>query len=332
MTTINGTVITVPQIDAPSASTMAEAAAALTNAGYSVTGSMSGNTIMASKNGVSYLFVITTTNYVTLTVDGKVVEYVAADGSFKASAASKTLDTNITGKGTGYLKNGTTYAPYTTTDTAMIAKTTGTTTEITTGYVKTAVKSGVTGVTVPGSYAKAGEKLTVTAESITANYNVTVTYTDGTKTGLTVKGSNETAGTADVKLTIVPEKDIEITAVTSAAKPALMTFTAPVDVTNEPNTGLNYTWTLDRTTAYVGETVNGTLTVTGTAKASPAPAVAMTAAMGAINWSSADAPTGADLSTLNTLKLAAGVTYNFTIHFSFEVLSGTTGTLTVSYS
>lgn len=100
-------------------------------------------------------------------------------------------------------------------------------------------------MTVPGNYAKAGEKLTVTAESITAGYNVTVTYTDGTKTGLTVKGSNDTAAAAAVELTIVPEKDIEITAVASAAKPGCCGLTPFPKPSTEG--GLTFTWALDQT-------------------------------------------------------------------------------------
>lgn len=56
---------------------------ALTDAGYTVTGSLGTGTIMASKDGKSYSFVIVTAQYITLTVDGKVVEYVAANGSFR---------------------------------------------------------------------------------------------------------------------------------------------------------------------------------------------------------------------------------------------------------
>ena len=207
--TIDGTVITVPQINAPSASTMAEAAAALTNAGYSVTGSMSANTIMASKNGVSYLFVITTTNYVTLTVDGKVVEYVAANDSFQASVASTTKNTDITGKGTGYY-DGTSYNPYVTSSgTALIAAGSGKL-AITTGYVKTINASSIgytgdiagakvkltlaSGAATNVEYNKESLKVEVAKADLTAgDYTVTVTvtldgaddlvFTDTAKTG-----------------------------------------------------------------------------------------------------------------------------------------------------
>ena len=333
--TISGTVITVPVIDNATTSVMAQAAAALANAGYSVTGSMGTGTIMASKNGVNYVFVIEESYYVTLTVDGKVVEYVAADSSFNASANSKTLTTDITGKGTNYY-DGTNYHPYVTSSgTALIAKTSGTTTEITTGYVATTVsgsltKSGtVTGVTVPGSYAKAGEKLTVTANGVGAGENVTVTYTDGTKTGLTVKGSNETAGAADVKLTIVPEKDIVITAVASAAKPAAVTYTTPATTTNN---GLTFTWALDQTAGFVGDTFTGTLTVTGTASGTPKAAL-MIGTDKVTVWNTIDAVKfGADTTTAaNTLTLT-GVSYGTetaTFRFSFEAK---TGALTASYT
>ncbi len=328
VTTISGATITVPEIDVAKSTAvqMSDAVNALTDAGYTVTGSLGTGTIMASKDGKSYSFVIVTAQYITLTVDGKVVEYVAANGSFKATADSTTVAKDITGKGTGYLKDST-YTAYSTTSTApVIAKTSGTTTEITTGYVATTVKSGVTGVTVPGSYAKAGEKLTVTAESITAGYNVTVTYTDGTKTGLTVKGSNDTAAAADVELTIVPEKDIEITAVTSAAKPAAVTYTVPETKTEG---GLTFTWALDQTAGFVGDTFTGTLTVTGAGTKS---VKLMIDSSSVTNWNTIDAVKfGADTTTANTLTLT-GVSYGTdtaTFRFSFTAAAGT---LTASYT
>ena len=182
------------------------------------------------------------------------------------------------------------------------------------------------GVTVAKNYAKAGAKLTVTAEDITAGYNVTVTYTDGTKTGLTVKGSNETAGTADVKLTIVPEKDIEITAVASAAKPAAVAYTVPETKTEG---GLTFTWALDQTAGFVGDTFTGTLTVTGAGTKSVALKLGSTAVT---NWNTIDAVKfGADTTTANTLTLT-GVSYGTdtaTFRFSFTAADDT---LTASYT
>lgn len=334
VTTISGATITVPEIDVAKspAVQMSDAVNALTDAGYTVTGSLGTGTIMASKDGKSYSFVIVTAQYVTLTVDGKVIEYVAAtidrSGNFKATADSKTLETDITGKGTYYF-DGTNYEKYAdATDTALIAKTSGTTTEITTGYVATTVKSGVTGVTVPGSYAKAGEKLTVTATGVGAGENVTVTYTDGTKTGLTVKGSNETAAAADVKLTIVPEKDIEITAVASAAKPAAVAYTVPATKTVD---GLTFTWALDQTAGFVGDTFTGTLTVTGTATA--AKNVALKIASSDVTvWNTPDAVAGGATIDTNTLKFTNVASYGTsaqTFRFSFTAAAGT---LTASYT
>ena len=196
-------------------------------------------------------------------------------------------------------------------------------TVIETGYVSVTTTSGVT---VAKNYAKAGEKLTVTAENITAGYNVTVTYTDGTKAGLTVKGSNDTAAAADVKLTIVPEKDIEITAVASAAKPAAVTYTVPETKTEG---GLTFTWALDQTAGFVGDTFTGTLTVTGAGTKSVALKLGSTAVT---NWNTIDAVKfGADTTNANTLTLT-GVSYGTdtaTFRFSFTAADDT---LTASYT
>ena len=208
--TISGTVITVPVIDNAATSNMAQAAAALTNAGYSVTGSMGANTIMASKNGVNYVFVIENSYYVTLTVDDKVVEYVAATSAnpSKASVASTTKDTDITGKGTYY--NDGSYKKYAdATGTAMIAVGAGKL-AVTTGYVATIDASSIgytgdingadvkltlaSGAATNVEYNKESLKVAIDKSKLTAgDYTVTVTvtldgaddlvFTDTAKTG-----------------------------------------------------------------------------------------------------------------------------------------------------
>ncbi len=289
----------------------------LKDAGYRRIDLSNGEAIDA--NGDYFYFDTITTNYYTLKVDGEVVEYI------KKNAKSETTLGQIQGEGTGYIKdNGASVIGYSAkTDKTEVVSNATAATVIKTGYVSVTTTSGVTAAK---NYAKAGEKLTVTAENITAGYNVTVTYTDGTKTGLTVKGSNDTAATADVKLTIVPEKDIEITAVASAAKPAAVTYTVPETKTEG---GLTFTWALDQTAGFVGDTFTGTLTVTGAGTKSVALKLGSTAVT---NWNTIDAVKfGADTTTANTLTLT-GVSYGTdtaTFRFSFTAADDT---LTASYT
>ena len=289
----------------------------LKDAGYRRIDLSNGEAIDA--NGDYFYFDTITTNYYTLKVDGEVVEYI------KKNAKSETTLGQIQGEGTGYIvNNGASVTGYSAkNDKTEVVSNATAATVIETGYVKVTTTSGVT---VAKNYAKAGAKLTVTAEDITAGYNVTVTYTDGTKTGLTVKGSNETAGTADVKLTIVPEKDIEITAVASAAKPAAVAYTVPETKTEG---GLTFTWALDQTAGFVGDTFTGTLTVTGAGTKSVALKLGSTAVT---NWNTIDAVKfGADTTTANTLTLT-GVSYGTdtaTFRFSFTAADDT---LTASYT
>ena len=289
----------------------------LKDAGYRRIDLSNGEAIDA--NGDYFYFDTITTNYYTLKVDGEVVEYIKKD------ANSETTLGQIQGEGTGYIKdNGASVIGYSAkTDKTKVVSNATAATVIKTGYVSVTTTSGVT---VAKNYAKAGEKLTVTAENITAGYNVTVTYTDGTKTGLTVKGSNETAAAADVELTIVPEKNITITAVTSAAKPAAVTYTVPETKTEG---GLTFTWALDQTAGFVGDTFTGTLTVTGAGTKS---VKLMIDSSSVTNWNTIDAVKfGADTTTANTLTLT-GVSYGTdtaTFRFSFTAAAGT---LTASYT
>ena len=289
----------------------------LKDAGYRRIDLSNGEAIDA--NGDYFYFDTITTNYYTLKVDGEVVEYI------KKNAKSETTLGQIQGEGTGYIKdNGASVIGYSAkTDKTEVVSNATAATVIKTGYVSVTTTSGVT---VAKNYAKAGEKLTVTAENITAGYNVTVTYTDGTKTGLTVKGSNETAAAADVELTIVPEKNITITAVTSAAKPAAVAYTVPETKTEG---GLTFTWALDQTAGFVGDTFTGTLTVTGAGTKS---VKLMIDSSSVTNWNTIDAVKfGADTTTANTLTLTS-VSYGTdtaTFRFSFTAAAGT---LTASYT
>ena len=353
MAYISGATITVPEIDIAKspAAQMSDAVNALTNAGYTVTGSLGTGTIMATKGGVSYSFVVVTSQYVTLTVDGKVVEYIAADNTFAATAASTTVEKNITGKGTGYVKSSNStdsYAAYSTTSTAALVATGGKATVIETGYVKvtntiTATTAGdLTSGTVAlvntkaaGSdtvalYNKLGVKVTISSANIgSKDYEVVlkedsvVLDTDNTRQGenydVTYTFTNLTADVDASKITVnVDEVKTPVT------------FTAPVADSTSVS-GMTFTWALDKYSAKEGETVTGTLTVTGAGTAS----VKLTSTSAAADWNTLDAVAGgANTDTSNTLTLTS-VNYgtdSATFRFSFTVGSTTVGTLAASYT
>ena len=343
--TISGTVITVPVIDNATTSVMAQAAAALANAGYSVTGSMGTGTIMASKNGVNYVFVIEESYYVTLTIDGKVVEYVAANSATpsKATANSTTVEKDITGKGTGYLKDGTYTAYSTSSTTPVIAKTSGGATVIETGYVQigttqaTSVSglgssSGTNKVTVTTgdvAYNKATVKIEVDKGYVDKDYTITVenngvavkTFTAKKDTDIkeTVSLGNLTADIADSKITV-----------TAAAVTAPITFTKPADEVNNSTTGLTYVWALDNDSAKVGEKVTGTLTITGTSTAASNVQLTSTGATAA--WGIPGDVAGKASVAAGKLHIESGVITNITVNFEFTVGATTVGTLTASYT
>ena len=323
VTTISGATITVPEIDVAKSTAvqMSDAVNALTDAGYTVTGSLGTGTIMASKDGKSYSFVIVTAQYITLTVDGKVVEYVAANGSFKATADSTTVAKDIAGKGTGYLKNGT-YAAYSTTGTApVIAKSSDTTTVIETGYVtiNATQDTSVTGLTSSTvtvttgnvAYNKATVKITAAKANVTKDYTITVMNgSDVVKTFTAKAGADidETVSlgdlTANVAANAITVKADEIKATHSISYPTAVT-----------NNGVTMTVT-GPATAKEGETVTAKATFSGTA------AVATTFTVGNVTptWD-ATLPSGMTASS-TTVTIADGTAYLTAVEVLFTFTMG----------
>ena len=269
----------------------------LKDAGYRRIDLSNGEAIDA--NGDYFYFDTITTDYYTLKVDGKVVEYI------KKNAKSETTLGQIQGEGTGYIVNNS--APVVgysakTVKTEVVSNATAATV-IETGYVNVTTTSGVT---VAKNYAKAGAKLTVTATSVAANNKVTVTYTDGSDTK-TVSGVNDTAAAANVELTITPKKDIVITNVATADN---ADYTVTAAVTGTVPAGLTVTVNPATATAKAGDKVTVTVTVKGNADAT------LTLANGA--WVSSTVPAGANLSGA-ALSFHAGVEYDATIQYVITV-------------
>ena len=322
VTTISGATITVPEIDVAKSTAvqMSDAVNALTDAGYTVTGSLGTGTIMASKDGKSYSFVIVTAQYITLTVDGKVVEYVAANGSFKATADSTTVAKDIAGKGTGYLKNGT-YTAYSTTGTTpVIAKTSGTTTAIETGYVTidatqassvTGLTSTVTVTTGNVAYNKATVKITAAKADVTKDYTITVMNGSDVVKTFTAKANadiDETVSlgdlTANVAANAITVKADEIKATHSISYPTAVT-----------NNGVTMTVT-GPATAKEGETVTAKATFSGTA----AGATTFTVGNVTPTWD-ATLPSGMTASS-TTVTIADGTAYLTPVEVLFSFTMG----------
>ena len=281
--------------------------------------------------------------YVSLTVDDKPVEYVAADSNFNATKDSATKWSDISGKGTGFVK-GTAYKAYfksTDTDEALIVKTSGTTTVIKTGYVQigTTQDASVSGLSTSGTnkvtvttgnvvYNKATVKIEVDKANVTKDYTITVkndgkvvdTFTAKKDTAIdkTVSLGDLTANIADSKITVEA---------TEIVTPVMLTKNL-VDKAN----GLTFTWTLANQVT-PGTIVKGSLKITGDLTAGHTGNTVITLADNAstgisgIKWVVADATavgcsvSGAALTIPDTFaNTADGVT----IHFEFTVDSSST--------
>ncbi len=322
-----------------------EAIAALRAAGYTRVGFDASNTWLTAydKNLNEVYFDIDTNYYVSLTVDDKVVEYVAANGSFNATKASATKWSDISGKGTGFL-NGTTYKAYfksTDTDEALIAKTSGTTTVIKTGYVQigTTQDTSVTGLGSSGTnkvtvttgnvaYNKATVKIEVDKANVTKDYTITV-KNDG-KVVDTFTAKKDTAIDKTVSLgdltANIGNSEITVEA-TEIVTPVMLTKNL-VDKAN----GLTFTWTLANQVT-PGTIVKGSLKITGDLTAGHTGNTVITLADNAstgisgIKWVVADATAvGCSVSSaaLTIPDTFANTADGVTIHFEFTVDAGST--------
>ena len=281
--------------------------------------------------------------YVSLTVDDKPVEYVAADSRFNATKDSKTLTTDITGKGTGYY-DGTNYNPYVTSSgTALIAKASGTTTVIKTGYVTVGTQdtsvTGLTNATVEVKGVTSGNalyngvsvKITAAKADVTKDYTITVkndgkvvdTFTakKGTAIDKTVSLGDLTANIANRKITVEA---------TEIVTPVTLKKTL-VDKAN----GLTFTWTLANQVT-PGTIVKGSLKITGDLTAGHTGNTVITLAddnsgtptgIDNIKWVVADATAvGCSVSSaaLTIPDTFANTADGVTIHFEFTVDAGST--------
>ena len=293
------------------------------------------------KNLNEVYFDVYTNYYVSLTVDDKPVEYVAADSSFKATEASKTMWSDISGKGTGFLKD-TTYKAYfksTDTDEALIAKTSGTTTVIKTGYVTvgTTQDTSVTGLGSSGT-----NKVTVTTGNVVYNKatvkievdkgNVTKDYT------ITVKNDGKVVDTFTAKKDTAIDKTVslgDLTAnignneITVVATEIVTPVTLKKTLVSDKN-GLTFTWTLANQVT-PGTTVKGSLKITGSLTAGTTSDTTVTLAddnsssISGIKWVAKNAAdngcsaTGAVLTIPNTFATDAN---GATINFELDVAAG----------
>ena len=253
---INGTIVVVPKVDGK---LVDNAANVLVNNGYTVTGKM-GDTYWATKGGTTYFFTESNPEYYTLTVNGTVVEYMASGTASKISEKEFAEKYGTDGTAYKFVKGGTTYFfGYNTTSTS--AMTDGTATVvIETGYVALAKgsDSSLSSVTFENSatYAKVGSDVKVTVPNVAANTEVTLTY----NTDKTAKGSNTTATTGNVVLTIPATEDITLVKVEKATTYAI---TLP---TITPKNGVSVELE-GPAKAVAGDTVTVTAKLTGKATA-----------------------------------------------------------------
>lgn len=340
---IDGFNVVIPTVDGGAVD---NAVNVLANAGYSVTGKLDATTYLATKNGTSYAFTTTVgTAYFSLTVDGEKVEYIKS-GEDSTTTWKQVKD--AAKGGTGMLE-GNTYATYASkTDASKVVTSAAAATVIKTGYAKvdftsgtndaiTAVKSGNTVLTTGDSFAVA-DGLTVTYTGAVANAgatvgkNVTLTLTSTDDADKLVKTQVKTLSKDDVvaggkELTFTVNtakitKDITGMVAASADMPAAVTYTVPAKDTKN---GLTFTWTLDQTAGFVGDTITGTLTVTGAASAAQNVALKIDSNKVTV-WNTPDVVAGGATIDTNTLKFANGTSYMTgaqTFRFSFTAAAGT---------
>ena len=223
---IDGYTVVIPTVDGVKVDNIANV---LANNGYTVTGLM-GGTVMANKNGVTYFFTENaagTYEFWTIKVNGTVVEYVAKDKVSKLSNKDLYDKYNNGSNGTGFIWKSNNaafaYADYQNNAAALLmpAAYSNTAMVYETGYVELSkgADSSLTSVTFKdgATYAKAGSDVKVTVSGVEANTEVTLTY----NTDKTAKGSNTTATTGSVVLTIPATEDITLVKVEKATTIAL---------------------------------------------------------------------------------------------------------------
>ena len=266
--------------------------------GYKLETMLSATACVATKDGVTYYFTIGASDaYYTLTVNGKVVEYMKG----KSTLTEKNITDTYGATGTGYIysKGGAawTYTPYATTGPATNG---GAAVEIETGYVKVDTNS-VSDVSVEAGYAKVGSTVKVTyTGTVAANESLTLTY-----------NTDKTVDAVNKVFSIKADKDITLVKVD---KVATYTVAAPALPKNADTKGLTITAVADKTSAKVDEEVTVTVTVKGTATG----AVKLTAVGNWVQPAAFGTVSGKDLT------ISAG-TYDGTVKYVIKVAAPTSG-------
>ena len=292
--------------------------------GYKLETMQSAEDCVATKDGVTYFFKINTSDkYNTLTVNGKVVEYMK--GASKLTEKNINATYGATGKGYIFSIDGGeswTYQGYKNTTDSV--STTGKTLQVLTGYVEVN-KTPLTGYTVEApTFVKAHSSFTVTV----ANEDESEISAD---TSITVNGNEPKFGGKGVKelsFTVSAEnKDVTLTVTASTVY--------KVTANGVPTVTSGLTATVDGPKmAKPGDTVIFTVTLNGTvAGTKGSQHVDVTANNGVtIAWLDTGAITGATLDG-GTLTLPSGaVITNRTLQFSYTLASNATAEVTIDLS
>ena len=309
--TIVGYTINIPSVNGEPVDTVQ---GVLEKNGYKLETMQSATACVATKNGVTYFFAINTSDaYYTLTVNGKVVEYMK--GTCKFGEADVKAAGN--GVGTGYRlskDNGKTwtYYEYKPTGKALSSVYEA---EIETGYVALAAASGATGVSVPG-YAKANSTATVTVTKTpapAADTTLAVTYASGKTTAAQAGDGKKTEFTFTIETANADIKDINVKSVETYK----MTY-SKVDPKNDISMVLEGPAKVEK--AASGDTVvTVTATISGTASADAEFTIS------GANWDSGKQITGKVEFSGNKVTVKSG-TYlsDYSVTFQLKVTGDTT--------
>ena len=311
--TIVGYTINIPSVNGEPVDTVQ---GVLEKNGYKLETMQNAAICVATKNGVTYFFTINTSDaYYTLTVNGKVVEYMASGTASKISEKDFAKKYGTDGTAYKFVKGGTTsffaYAPN-----SNAAMTNGTAAvEIETGYVALAAASGTTGVSVPG-YAKANSTATVTVTKTpapAANTTLAVTYASGKTTAAQACDGSKTEFTFTIETANADIKDINVKSVETYK----MTY-SKVDPKNDISMVLEGPAKVEK--AASGDTVvTVTATISGTASSDAEFTIS------GANWDSGKQITGKVEFSGNKVTVKSG-TYlsDYSVTFQLKVTGDTT--------
>lgn len=289
--------------------------------GYKLETMQSAEDCVATKDGVTYFFKINTSDkYYTLTVNGKVVEYMTGTQHEFGEADVKAAGNGV---GTGYVlskDNGKTWKYYGYKDSGK-ALTSVYEAEIETGYVKVTGATLTDYTVVAPEYVKASSSFTVTVakkdkSEISADTSITVVGNEPKFGGTGVKELSFTVSAANTDV------DLKMSAST--------VYKVAVAKQTGDNT-LKYTVDGPKM-AKPGDTVIFTVTLNGTvAGTKGSQHVDVTASNGVtIAWLDTGAITGATMDG-GTLTLPSGaVITNRTLQFSYKLTSSAAATIDLS--